>query len=221
MPDNGFDRADTIDAFPPLTSKDLDRIGREREPKMRRRRVVRGVGIGGAVLLAAAVLIAGWEVTRYDNHQAPAAQVHTTKPAHQAAASSPPSPAPSPTPSPSVSWSSYLACDSPISTPCSPANLKRQPTSVYLSGDGSNVVGSINWSGWGQAQATGQGLDVMNNCIPYCYDSTSYTDTPVTVTLSDPVPYGSGQVYNTMVVTGLPGGGSTTAGGGQYTGLTP
>jgi hypothetical protein len=44
---------------------------------------------------------------------------------------------------------------------------------------------------------------------------------PVNVTLSDPLPYGDGEVYNAMVITGLPEGGASTDNEAQYTGLAP
>lgn len=122
----------------------------------------------------------------------------------------PPTPAATPTAggassaaAPPLAPSDYVVCTLP-SEGCSTGQFQPEPTNLQLSGDGSLYIHNITWSGWGTPSATGQGVATLNLCQPNCASSSQYANASVTITLSDPMPYGSGQMaYNTYSATGM------------------
>jgi hypothetical protein len=51
----------------------------------------------------------------------------------------------------------------------------RRPSSIYISGDGGDIVTRLSWD-WTASHATGEGTSNIQNCIPNC---AAGTDTPV------------------------------------------
>ncbi|GAA3378901.1 hypothetical protein GCM10020367_60290 [Streptomyces sannanensis] len=52
-------------------------------------------------------------------------------------------------------------------------------------GDGNNGLTTLRWSTWGPTSAVGSGLDVLNDCQPYCAAG-KFHAYPVTVKLDRP-----------------------------------
>jgi hypothetical protein len=89
-------------------------------------------------------------------------------------------------------------CINPVVT-CQGA-LKSEPTSIIVTGDGSEFVTNLLWTGWGQPTATGSGTMKIDNCNPNCAQG-SFTDYMATVVVSGLTSYGSGkQAYADMTV---------------------
>ena len=64
------------------------------------------------------------------------------------------------------------------------------PDSVTQSvmGDGNNALTSLHWSHWGRYSATATGVDVVNDCVPYCAAG-HFHGYPVTVRLDRARPW--------------------------------
>jgi hypothetical protein len=135
-------------------------------------------------------------------------------------ASHPPAPgAASATAGPSAAPASAVTvCTVPYAASTCASNEKSQPQSISLSGDGSINLGSITWSGWGSATATGHGTAYINSCQPSCAQGTQ-SRVPVTVTVTSLQPWNTGQAYDDMSITGLPQ--SYQSALGSLTGLAP
>ncbi|MDQ0994575.1 hypothetical protein [Streptomyces sp. V3I7] len=56
---------------------------------------------------------------------------------------------------------------------------------VLACGDGNSRLAGLHWSQWGPAGATAQGVNVVNDCKPYCAAGT-FRSYPVTVRLDRP-----------------------------------
>ncbi|MEU6368650.1 hypothetical protein ABZ876_23640 [Streptomyces sp. NPDC046931] len=52
-------------------------------------------------------------------------------------------------------------------------------------GDGNSILSSLRWSHWDQGSATASGVNVVNDCTPYCAAGTFHSY-PVTVRLDHP-----------------------------------
>ncbi len=83
---------------------------------------------------------------------------------------------------------SFKVCSTPVDT-CTSGFMKTEPTSLYLSADGSSYVSNIAWSGWGDFTDRGQGILNLDDCIPNCATGT-FATYQAYVDVSDPVPYG-------------------------------
>ncbi|MHC3469322.1 hypothetical protein ACYF6T_11445 [Streptomyces sp. 7R007] len=55
-------------------------------------------------------------------------------------------------------------------------------------GDGNSRLTSLHWSKWGTDTARAEGVNLVNDCKPYCAAGTFHAY-PVTVRLSDPHPW--------------------------------
>ncbi|MFJ4784045.1 hypothetical protein [Streptomyces sp. NPDC088794] len=55
-------------------------------------------------------------------------------------------------------------------------------------GDGNSRLTSLKWSQWGTETATAEGVNMLNDCKPYCAAGT-FRSYPVVVRLSDPKPW--------------------------------
>ncbi|MGH9171805.1 MAG: hypothetical protein ACRD0Z_13195 [Acidimicrobiales bacterium] len=62
----------------------------------------------------------------------------------------------------------------------------RDPTSIYISGDATNIVTGITWSSWDSTEAVGQGTSDILGCVPDCAQG-SATPVATTIVLSEPV----------------------------------
>jgi hypothetical protein len=91
-----------------------------------------------------------------------------------------------------VPASRYLVCQSLVG--CEGQAPKHEPSSVYLSGDGSLYAVHMTWTGWGTATATGHGTAEANDCKPNCAEGT-FSAHPVTITLTKPEPWHHDMVY--------------------------
>ena len=58
----------------------------------------------------------------------------------------------------------------------------RQPSTIGISGDSTNIVSHLRWSSWGSSGAAGQGLVGVNDCQPNCAAGT-VTEVPATIDL--------------------------------------
>lgn len=86
----------------------------------------------------------------------------------------------------------YLVCQSLVG--CEGQAPKHEPSSVYMSGDGSLYAVRVTWTGWGTATATGSGTAEANNCKPYCAAGT-FSAHPVMITLTRPDRWHGDMVY--------------------------
>jgi hypothetical protein len=149
-----------------------------------------------------AVLVAGCNF-HLGSHAAPkhTVTVTITAPPTSAPASAPPTSAPTQVPTSSAppatgSLSAVTVCIAPVVS-CS-GELKSQPETILLSGDGSIFVNDLSWTGWGSAGATGHGTLKIDNCEPNCAQG-SFKNYAATIVLDDLTPYDSGkQAYDTM-----------------------
>jgi hypothetical protein len=192
---SGFDHAETVDAYPRLSNADLDRIDAQRRQR-RQHRVLRAAVVPvGAVILLAVVGVIGWRVTAYDNaHQNAAARrtprrviAHAARHQDTTPATAPSS---SPSPVPAAMAAVIYTCESQPLT---------QPTAYILAcADGNGGLSDLTWNTWTTAGASGSGQYYQNTCTPDCASGT-YTYTPVTVTLSDPLATADGGEYFTLM----------------------
>lgn len=84
---------------------------------------------------------------------------------------------------------------------CGLSQMQSKPSTVLLSGDGSGLMKSVRWSGWGTPVATGFGIYELDNCVPDCAQGT-YRSSPATITLSGLTRYAGGKrAYADMVVS--------------------
>jgi hypothetical protein len=195
--DGAFHHAETVDAYPRLSNADLDRIDRQRQQR-RRHHALRAAAIpAGAVILLTAAGLIGWRVTAYDSahqlaitHTPPA---HTIVPAarhHPAAPAETASPSPPAAAAPAVIYN----CESQPLTEPAGYTLARA--------DGNGGLSSLTWTSWTASEATGSGQYYSNTCNPDCAQGT-FTYTPVTVTLSDPLATtNGGECFTLMTVSG-------------------
>jgi hypothetical protein len=96
------------------------------------------------------------------------------------------------------SLSDITVCIAPVVT-CQ-GELKSQPETILLSGDGSLFVNDLSWTGWGSEGATGHGTLKIDNCEPNCAQG-GFKDFEATIVVDDLTPYHSGkQAYDTMNV---------------------
>jgi serine/threonine-protein kinase len=125
---------------------------------------------------------------------------------------------------PAVSQSSHPAIKSPRPTataateftvcvvpvlPCRLAQMQTKPTTVLLSGDGSGLIKSLRWSGWGSAVAIASGTYEVDTCQPDCAQG-KYRSSPATITLTALTPYPGGKRAYAEMVVSAPGVTGTT-----------
>lgn len=90
-------------------------------------------------------------------------------------------------------------CITPAVT-CTASEMKTEPTSIVLSGDGSTFVRHLTWTGWGESAAQGTGTLESDNCKPSCAKG-SLNAYQATISLSDLTSYGNGKhAYADMLV---------------------
>ena len=66
---------------------------------------------------------------------------------------------------------------------------QEQPADFMLAcGDGNSSLSSLHWSRWDRNSAVGKGLNVVNDCMPYCAVG-KFHSYPVTVRLDHPEPW--------------------------------
>ncbi|MFE3323730.1 hypothetical protein [Streptomyces sp. NPDC059176] len=66
------------------------------------------------------------------------------------------------------------------------SNSQVRPGEFLLAcGDGNNRLTALRWSAWGPTTAVGRGIDMVNDCQPYCAAG-KFRAYPVTVTLDRP-----------------------------------
>jgi hypothetical protein len=75
----------------------------------------------------------------------------------------------------------------PVAVDCGAQGQVRPTDFVLACGDGNSRLASLHWSGWNGSTATGQGVNVVNDCKPYCaagtlrsYDVSVRLDQPQT-----------------------------------------
>jgi hypothetical protein len=193
---------DTIDAFPPLTDADLDRIGRQRQRPPRS--FTWAVAIVCVALALAAGGLATWAAQRgQDSTPAAAVRPPSHHPAASPAANTTPAATPSTSPSPAgpdLNAVIYTCQGQPVT----------EPTAFTIAcGDGNGGLSGLSWSSWTASGAQGSGLYYANTCTPDCAQGT-FTHTPVTVTLSEPLAGPGGGEYFTLL--SVPGAGSWSLG---------
>jgi hypothetical protein len=92
----------------------------------------------------------------------------------------------SPTATPAGSPAAITVCTVPAGG-CTLAESARdmaeRPQQIEASGDGSQVVTGLSWTGWGGARATATGTLQVNDCQPNCV-SGKFTGYPATVTVT-------------------------------------
>ncbi|RSS80030.1 hypothetical protein EF918_15160 [Streptomyces sp. WAC06614] len=71
---------------------------------------------------------------------------------------------------------------------CFGAPQVRPKKYLLACGDGNNQLVRLRWSSWGPRTATATGIDMVNNCRPYCAAG-RFVPYPVRVTLSHPKPW--------------------------------
>jgi hypothetical protein len=157
-----------------------------------------------------AVLVTG---CNFGSHAAPSSK-HTVTVVVTPSSTSAPSPT-STTPPSIGSLGDITVCIAPVVS-CQ-GELKSQPETILLSGDGSVFVNGLAWTGWGSEGATGHGTLKIDNCKPNCAQG-SFKDYEATIVVDNLTPYDSGkQAYDTMNVE-APG---TPYGSHTYHNLAP
>jgi hypothetical protein len=146
-----------------------------------------------------AVLVSG---CNFDSHAAPSSTHTVTVVVTPSSPSTPtqvPTQVPTSTAPPSIgSLSDITVCIAPVVT-CQ-GELKSQPETILLSGDGSLFVNDLAWTGWGSEGATGHGTLKIDNCKPNCAQG-GFKDYEATIVVDNLTPYDSGkQAYDTMNV---------------------
>ncbi|GAA2461493.1 hypothetical protein GCM10010388_61520 [Streptomyces mauvecolor] len=83
---------------------------------------------------------------------------------------------------------------------CSGHSQVRPGSYLIACGDGNNGLVSLRWTQWGPASAVAQGLDRVNDCVPYCAVG-HFHSYPVTVRLDTarPRPGQQGQSHYTVL----------------------
>jgi hypothetical protein len=109
----------------------------------------------------------------------------------------------------------FTVCVVPV-LPCRLAQMQTKPTTVLLSGDGSGLIKSLRWSGWGSAVAIASGTYEVDNCKPDCAQG-KYRSSPATITLTALTPYPGGKRAYAEMVVSAPGVTGTT----RYRHLVP
>jgi hypothetical protein len=166
-----------------------------------------------------AVLVTG---CNFGTHAAPSSTHTVTVVVTPSSTSAPPAPTQVPTQVPTSaappstgSLSNVTVCIAPVVS-CQ-GELKSQPATILLSGDGSIFVNDLSWTGWGSEGATGHGTLKIDNCEPNCAQG-SFKDYAATIVVDGLTPYDSGkQAYDTMNVE-TPG---TPFGSHTYHNLAP
>jgi hypothetical protein len=126
--------------------------------------------------------------------------------------SHPATPSPRPT---TTAATEFTVCVVPV-FPCRLAQMQTKPTTVLLSGDGSGLIKSLRWSGWGTAVATASGTYEVDSCKPDCAQG-KYRLSPATITLTALTPYPGGKRAYAEMVVSAPGVTGTT----RYRHLVP
>ncbi|QNP68408.1 hypothetical protein IAG44_02250 [Streptomyces roseirectus] len=68
---------------------------------------------------------------------------------------------------------------------CAGRALTRPADYVLACGDGNSRLTSLRWTRWDSSEARGHGVNVVNDCVPYCAAGT-FRAYPVTVRLHAP-----------------------------------
>lgn len=85
----------------------------------------------------------------------------------------------------SASAGSRLSPGHVVAVDCFSKSQVRPGDFLLACGDGNNRLTELRWSSWGPTSAVGRGLDVVNDCQPYCAAGTFHSY-PVTVKLDRP-----------------------------------
>jgi hypothetical protein len=171
-----------------------------------------------AALGLLAVLVTG---CNFGSHAAPKSGHTVTVVVTPSSTSAPPTQAPTSTAPPSTgspglgALGDVTVCIAPVVS--RQGELKSQPETILLSGDGSIFVNALAWTGWGSEGATGHGTLKIDNCKPNCAQG-SFKDYEATIVVDNLTPYDSAkQAYDTMNVE-APG---TPFGSHTYHNLAP
>lgn len=141
-----------------------------------------------------AVLVTG---CNFGSHAAPKSG-HTVTVVVTPSSGPPTQAPPSSAPPGTGSLSDVTVCIAPVVS-CQ-GELKSQPETILLSGDGSLFVNALAWTGWGSEGATGHGTLKIDNCKPNCAQG-GFKDYEATIVVDNLTPYDSGkQAYDTMNV---------------------
>ncbi|MFF7329958.1 hypothetical protein [Streptomyces sp. NPDC008150] len=91
------------------------------------------------------------------------------------------------TASPATASSVTQRTASPVVVDCGSKGQVRPSDFVLACGDGNSRLGSLQWSQWNGSSAVGHGVNVVNDCKPYCaagkfrsYDVSVRLDQPQT-----------------------------------------
>lgn len=103
----------------------------------------------------------------------------------------------------------YTVCTDPADPADCAKDMKTEPTTMVVTGDGTGTVYDLHWAGWGSAKAVGQGTLEGNNCVPNCAQG-SVAPYPATITLSAPTAYGNGKLAYSVVAADSDLGGMST-----------
>jgi hypothetical protein len=141
-----------------------------------------------------AVLVTG---CNFGSHAAPKSG-HTVTVVVTPTSGAPTQAAPSTAPPGTGSLSDVTVCIAPVVS-CQ-GELKSQPQTILLSGDGSLFVNDLAWTGWGSEGATGHGTLKIDNCKPNCAQG-GFKNFEATIVVDNLTPYNGGkQAYDTMNV---------------------
>lgn len=89
------------------------------------------------------------------------------------------------TPSPEPEPDRHRA-DGPVLADCQGRDEVRPEAYLLACGDGNSVLDSLRWARWDADAAVGRGVNLVNDCDPYCAAGT-FRSYPVTVRLEAPV----------------------------------
>jgi hypothetical protein len=76
----------------------------------------------------------------------------------------------------------------PVFVDCLSKPQTRPQAFILACGDGNSRLSSLHWASWNGMSATAMGINLVNDCKPYCAAGT-FRSYPVVVRLSDPEPW--------------------------------
>ncbi|MBV9451421.1 MAG: hypothetical protein JO345_36595 [Streptosporangiaceae bacterium] len=85
-----------------------------------------------------------------------------------------------------------------------------RPREFIVFCDSSRYLTKLSWTSWNATEATGTGLDYVDNCVPNCAQGKwSHQDAIVVLWRTRPVPHHKGQSAYTKMTLLYPGSGRT------------
>jgi hypothetical protein len=107
------------------------------------------------------------------------------------------------TATPASAHVSHQRYRNPVLVDCQNQSTVRPTALIIACGDGNSRLETLHWTRWGPNGARGEGVNVVNDCKPYCAAGTFHSY-PVVVRLANTQPWknrGQGAVFTQMTLT--------------------